>query len=52
VTPVFMCNCILNFLYGELEGKKTGALQGAITFGEIAFKLLHQTLLHLTFERA
>lgn len=51
VTPVFTCNCILNFLYGELEGKKTGALQGAITFGEIAFMLLNQTLVHLRFER-
>lgn len=50
-TPIFTCNCILNFLYGELEGKKTGALQGAITFGEIAFMLLNQTLVQLTFER-
>ncbi|MFZ5440632.1 MAG: DUF6976 family protein [Myxococcota bacterium] len=52
VHPVFTCNCILNFLYGELEGKRTGELQGAITFGEIAFMLLNQTMVYLTFEES
>ncbi len=38
------CNCILNYLYGELEGKKTGSFSGPATFGEIAYVLLNQTL--------
>lgn len=46
----FSCNCILNFLYSELEGKKTGTLMGPITFGEIAYQLLNQTLVYLTIE--
>jgi hypothetical protein len=46
-TPAFACNCILNFLYGELEGKKTGAITGPITFGEIAYQLLNQTMVCL-----
>lgn len=45
--PVFACNCILNFLYGELEGKKTGAITGPMTFGEIAYQLLNQTMVFL-----
>lgn len=44
---VFSCNCILNYLYGELEGKKTGNITGPITFGEIAHQLLNQTLVYL-----
>jgi len=46
--PAFSCNCVLNYLYGELEHKKTGLLQGPMTFGEIAFQLLNQTLVHIT----
>jgi hypothetical protein len=45
---VFSCNCILNFLYGELEGKKIEAFNGPITFGEIAYQLLNQTLVCVT----
>jgi len=48
--PVFSCNCILNYLYARLEGKKTGHVVGPITFGEIAYMLLNQTLVYLTFE--
>ena len=44
---VFSCNCILNYLYGELEGKKLSGLFGPITFGEIAWQLLNQTLVYL-----
>jgi len=44
---VFACNCILNYLYGELEGKQTG-LRGPITFGEIAYQLVNQTLVYVT----
>ena len=43
----FSCNCILNYLYAELEGKKTGTFTGPITFGEIAYQLLNQTLVSL-----
>jgi len=45
---VFSCNCILNFLYGELEGKETRAFFGPITFGEIAYQLVNQTLAYVT----
>jgi len=44
---VFSCNCILNYLYAELEGKKTGYFTGPITFGEIAYQLLNQTLAYV-----
>lgn len=40
---VFGCNCILNFLFGELEGKAIGGVAGPITFGEIAYQVLNQT---------
>jgi hypothetical protein len=44
---VFSCNCILNYLYSELEGKKTEPFTGPVTFGEIAYQLLNQTLVYL-----
>jgi hypothetical protein len=44
---LFSCNCILNYLYSELEGKKTGNVTGPITFGEIAYQLLNQTMVNL-----
>lgn len=43
----FSCNCILNYLYSELEGKKTAPFSGPVTFGEIAYQLLNQTLVYL-----
>lgn len=42
------CNCILNFLYSDLEGKRTGNVTGPMTFGEIGYQLLNQTLVYLT----
>jgi hypothetical protein len=48
VSPAFSCNCILNFLYSDLEGKETGDVHGPITFGEVAYQLLNQTLVYLT----
>ncbi len=45
--PVFSCNCILNYLYGELEGKKTPPYVGPVSFGEIGYQLLNQTLVYL-----
>lgn len=44
----FSCNCILNFLYSGLEGKRTGPISGPMTFGEIGYQLLNQTLVYLT----
>ncbi len=41
---VLSCNCILNFLFGELEGKSIGGMQGPAAFGEIAYQLLNQTM--------
>jgi hypothetical protein len=48
---VFSCNCILNYLFSQLEGRRTGNVVGPITFGEIAYQLLNQTLVYLTFEK-
>jgi hypothetical protein len=47
VDAKFSCNCILNFLYGELEGKELSGFYGPVTFGEIAWQLLNQTLVYL-----
>ena len=47
-TADFSCNCILNFLYGELENKKLDAFNGPITFGEIAYQLVNQTLVYVS----
>lgn len=44
---LFSCNCILNYLYSGLEGRTTGPFIGPITFGEIAYQLLNQTLVYL-----
>jgi len=44
---VFTCNCILNFLYCNLEGKRVQAA-GPITFGKIAYQLVNQTLVYIT----
>jgi hypothetical protein len=49
---VFSCNCILNYLYSKLEGHRTGGIVGPITFGEIAYQLLNQTLVYVELEKA
>ena len=46
-TQELSCNCILNFLYGELKSKRTGSFTGPVTFGEIAYILLNQTMVRL-----
>lgn len=46
VKPIFSCNCILNYLYGELDGKATPPFAGPVTFGEVAYQLLNQTLVY------
>lgn len=48
----FSCNCVLNYLYSELEGKQTADFRGPMTFGEIAYQLLNQTLVYLTVDNA
>lgn len=48
----YSCNCILNYLYGELEGKSTGEFTGPVTFGEIAYMLLNQTMMRLELKAA
>ena len=45
------CNCILNYLYGGLEGQRTGPITGPMTFGEIAYQLLNQTMVYVNLER-
>ena len=44
---LFSCNCILNYLHSKLEGRRTGSLVGPVTFGEIAFQLLNQTVVYI-----
>jgi hypothetical protein len=46
--PVVSFNCLKNYLHGELEGRRTGDVVGPITFGEIAYELVNQTLVYLT----
>jgi hypothetical protein len=43
----FACNCVLNYVYGKLEGTQAG-LPGPFTFGEIAYLLLNQTMVYCT----
>lgn len=47
-SPAFSCNCILNYIYGKLEGEQFIPVAGPATFGEIAYVLLNQTMVYLT----
>lgn len=42
----FSCNCILNYFNSQLEGRRSGDLTGPVSFGEIAYQLLNQTLVY------
>ena len=44
--PFFSCNCILNYLYGDLNGQKLPPYTGPVSFGEVAYQLLNQTLVY------
>lgn len=44
----FSCNCILNYMYSKLEGKKTAGITGPMTFGEVAYQLLNQTMVYIS----
>jgi hypothetical protein len=46
--PAFSCNCVLNYVYSELEGKRMGKITGPTTFGEVVYQLLNQTMAYLT----
>jgi hypothetical protein len=46
------CNCVLNFVHSSLEGRTTGDIVGPITFGEIAYQLLNQTMVYVTIREA
>ena len=48
IRPLLSCNCILNYIHGKLEGRRTGQFTGPATFGEIARHLVNQTLVYLT----
>lgn len=46
-STLWSCNCVLNFLLGELEGKAIPHVVGPATFGEIAYQLMTQTMVVL-----
>ncbi len=46
----FSCNCILNYQYAGLEGKILKGFTGPMTFGEVAYQLLNQTMVYLVIE--
>ncbi len=48
--PIYSCNCILNYKYSNMEGKKISKFFGPSTFGEIAYILLNQTVVYLEIE--
>ena len=43
----FSCNCLYNFIFGQLEGKKIPVFAGPATWGEIAYKLVNQTFVYI-----
>ncbi|MFD1035123.1 DUF6976 family protein [Sphingomonas hankookensis] len=47
----FSCNCILNYNYAGLEGRHTPGIAGPVSFGEIAYMLLNQTMVYLMIDR-
>lgn len=44
---IFSCNCILNYIHSELEGRQLDCPPGPVTFGEIAYQTLNQTMVYL-----
>jgi len=46
----FACNCLYNFMYGQLEGKKIPVFAGPATWGEIAYKLVNQTFVYVVID--
>lgn len=48
--PVFACNCIRNYQYTGFPGAPVPPFSGPLTFGEIAYVLVNQTLVYLTID--
>jgi len=46
----FACNCLYNFLYGQLEGKQIPVFAGPATWGEIAYILVNQTFVYISID--
>ena len=46
---IYNCNCVLNFMYGELENHDIG-YSGPAAFGEIAYNLVNQTFTYLVID--
>jgi len=44
------CNCVLNYQYLGLEGKKVNSVNCPMVFGEIAYQLVNQTMVYLIVE--
>jgi hypothetical protein len=44
----FSCNCILNYQHSGLSWDYAGEIPGFMTFGEVAYQLLNQTMVYLT----
>ncbi|MEM9328270.1 MAG: hypothetical protein AAGA85_21560 [Bacteroidota bacterium] len=47
---IFNCNCILNYMYGDLENHDIG-YSGPAAFGEIAYSLVNQTFTYLVIDQ-
>ncbi len=47
IEPNIAYNSILNYMYGNIEGDESFPFEGPVTFGEIAYHLLNQTLVYL-----
>lgn len=46
-TSDLSCNCLLNYLYSDLESQRTGSYTGPATYGEIAYLLVNQVVVRL-----
>lgn len=44
----FSCNCILNYRHSGLSMEYASGVTGFMTFGEVAYQLLNQTMVYLT----
>ena len=45
---LFSCTCILNHFYAESAGRPGADAPSLLTFGEVAYQLLNQTMVYLT----
>ncbi len=47
IQAIFSCNCFINYIYSDLEGRRIDCAPGPTTFGEIAYQTLNQTMVYL-----